>query len=184
MTGELMTRAVILGLGLLGLVFASAGCNQPYVPGYSYYPQPATVEVLRRDGNRQTPLVVLASVLGVHNADEKTGIPYSVVVRMRFENVAQSNVTFDPKSLELVTGTLRGFPAPVVRPGQPMNLAPGDRRELTAYFPFAAGASAPQLNMRNLRLRWEVRIDSTAVIQTALFERVGRDDGEDADVGY
>jgi hypothetical protein len=171
-------------VALLGLWFTCAGCHQQYVSGYSYYPQPATVEVLKRDGDQRSPLIVLAAVLGVHNVDDKAHIPYSVVVRMRFENVAKSTVSFDPASLDLVTGTLRPFPQPIARPAQPFTMKPGERRELTAYFPFPAGTSASQMNLRNLRLRWEVNIDSTIVIQTAVFERIERDDDVDYDVEY
>jgi hypothetical protein len=172
------------GFGLLGLIAVGAGCHQTYVPGYSYYPKPATVEVLKRDGDQRSPLMVLASIVGVHYADDKAQIPYSVVVRLRFENVAKSTVTFDPASLELVTGTLRPFPRPLVRPAQPFTMQAGDRRELTVYFPFPAGISAAQMNLRNLRLRWEVKIDSTTVVQTAVFERIERDDDLDHDVDY
>jgi hypothetical protein len=179
-----MTRVFAWGLGLLAMALAAGGCSQPYVSGYSYYPQPATVEVLRRDGDQRSPLMVLASVLGVHNADDKQGIPYSVVVRMRFEDVGQSKVAFDPASLELVTGSLRPFERPRVIPPGPMTLSPGDRRELTAYFPFPRGVTAEQMNMRNLRLRWEVVIDSTPVIQTAVFERVDGGNDNDSEVGY
>jgi len=172
---------------LLGLVtLAGSGCAQPpYEPGYRYFPQPATVDVLRRDGNHQTPLTVLVSVLGVHRADPKNDIPYSVVVRMRFENVGQSHVIFDPRSLELVTGTLRPFEPPIVRPSQTLDLTPGQRQEVTAYFPFPPHVKAENMNMRNLRLRWEVKIDGVTVPQTSIFERVpGGGYEEDTDLYY
>jgi hypothetical protein len=179
-----MVRAIVWAIGLLGTVLVAGGCSQPYVSGYTYYPQPATVEVLRRNGNQRSPLMVLVSVLGVHNEDTSKGIPYSVVVRMRFENVAQSNVTFDPASLELVTGTLRPFSRPRVTPPGQMTLPPGERRELTAYFPFPGDTGVSDMNMRNLRLRWEVNIDSTPVVQTVVFERMEGDSSYDYDEGY
>ena len=180
-----MRHEVVWGMALLGAALANGGCSpQPYVSGYTYYPQPATVEVLRRDGNQRSPLMVLASVLGVHNEDAKNGIPYSVVVRMRFENVGQSKVAFDPASLELVTGTLRAFERPTVKPAGPIALPPGGRYELTAYFPFSPGVTATQMNMNNMRLRWEVTIDLNPVIQTAVFERVEGGEDTDFEMGY
>ena len=159
-----------------GLLLVSGCSSSPYVSGYTYYPQPATVEVLRRGSNLPPPLSVLVSILGIHRGDPKHSIPYSVVVRMRFENIGQSRVSFDPRTLELVTGTLRSFPPPIVEPPQPVELAPGQRRELTAYFPFPPNTKASQMNLKNLRLRWEVKIDAYTVPQTALFERVERDE--------
>ena len=179
-----MTRALGLLVAMLGLVVSAGGCSGPYVSGYTYYPQPATVEVLRREGNQQSPLMVLVSVLGVHNEDAHQGIPYSVVVRMRFENVAQSKVTFDPASLELVTGTLRSFLRPRVTPAGVMTISPGERKELTAYFPFPQDVAAADMNMQNLRLRWEVTIDSTPVIQTVVFERAEGGNTVDYDEPY
>jgi hypothetical protein len=71
-----------------------------------------------------------------------------------------------------VTGTLRPFPPPILEPPQPFELAPGQRRDLVAYFPFPPGTKASQMNLQNLRLRWEVKIDGIPVAQTALFDRV------------
>jgi hypothetical protein len=98
--------------------------------------------------------------------------------------VAKSNVGFDPASLELVTGSLRAFDRPRVNPPGAMTLSPGDRRELTAYFPFPQGLIASQMNLRNLRLRWEVTIDSTPVIQSAVFERTEGGYDDDNDTAY
>ena len=179
-----MTRGLFLPLAILATALSAGGCSAPYVSGYTYYPQPATVEVVHNDANQQTPLMVLVSVLGVHNEDSHNQIPYSVVVRMRFENVAQSKVTFDPASLELVTGTLRSFSRPRVSPAGTMTLSPGDRKELTAYFPFPPDTGAQDMNLRNLRLRWEIKIDSSPVIQTVVFERAEGGNDVDYDTDY
>jgi len=176
-----MIHGLALWIGLLGAIVTVGGCSGPYVSGYTYYPQPATVEVLQREGNQRSPLMVLVSVVGIHNEDRRQGIPYSVVVRMRFEVVGQSKVTFNPASLELVTGTLRSFLRPRVTPAGVMTLSPADRSELTAYFPFPPDIGAADMNMRNLRLRWEVNIDSTPVIQSVVFERI---EGGGSDVDY
>lgn len=168
-----------LAVALCGLLFAASGCSQqsPYVSGYSFYPQPAVVDVVQRGAAQpmqqaqQTPLTVLASVLGIRRADPKHSIPESVAVRLRFENNGTSRVTFDPHSLELVTGTLQAFMPPITTPSYPIEIAPGQRQEVNAYFPFPPNMTASQMNLQNLRLRWEVRIDNYPVIQTALFQR-------------
>ena len=178
-----MASRWLLGI-VAGLLLVSGCSSSPYIPGYTYYPQPSTVEVIRRGSNQPSPLAVLVSILGVHNGDPKHGIPYSVVVRMRFENIGQSRISLDPRTLELVTGTLRSFLPPVVEPPQPVELAPGQRHGLTAYFPFPPNTKASQMNLKNLRLRWEVKIDGYTVPQTALFERVPRDYYTDTDVYY
>ena len=179
-----MIRGLIGVMGLVAGCILAGGCSGPYVSGYTYYPQPATVEVLSRDTNKRSPLMVLVTVVGIHNEDLHKGIPYSVEVRMRFENVGESKVTFDPASLELVTGTLREFSHPRVMPAGVMSLSPSDRRELTAYFPFHEDVSAADMNLRNLRLRWEVKIDSTPVIQTVVFERAEAGTTYDYDAEY
>jgi len=179
-----MVRGFALGIAVMGMVLAAGGCSQPYASGYTYYPQPATVEVLPREEKQRSPLMALVSVLGVHKEDQQQRIPYSVVVRMRFEIVGQSKVTFDPATLELVTGTLREFQRPRVTPPGLVTLAPGDRKVFTAYFPFPPGASVSDMNLRNLRLRWEVNIDSTPVIQTVVFERVEGGSDYDNEVGF
>jgi hypothetical protein len=163
------------------LLLMAPGCaTQPFVSGYYFYPQPATVEVYHRGAGQQTPLTVLASVLGVRRADTKHHIPYSMAVRLRLENNGDATIQFDPHSMELVTGTLRAFRPPLTNPAQPVDLAPGQRRDVTAYFPFPAGTTASQTNLDNLRLRWEVRIDNYSVQQTAMFERTAPDYSYDA----
>lgn len=180
-----MTRELIGAMGLLAALLACGGCaTSNYEPGYRYFPQPAVVDVIRRDGNHQSPLTVLATVVGVRRADAKQDIPYSVAVRLRFENVGQSRVSFDPRSLEMVTGTLRPFDPPVVRMQGPPDINPSERREVTAYFPFPPHTTAAGMNMRNLRLRWEVRIEGAAVPQSAVFERVTDGYYEDGDPYY
>jgi hypothetical protein len=114
---------------------------------------------------------VLASILGVRRADPESRTSAAVAARLRLENNGPSHVTFDPNSLELVTGTLQPLPPPQVQPPTTLDLAPGQRQEVTAYFPLPPGADPNRMNLNNLRLRWQVRIDNYTVPQSALFER-------------
>jgi hypothetical protein len=165
-----------------GVLMSIGGCApQPYVQGYAYDPKPNIVEVYHRVGTtEQTPLTVLASILGVHRADARRNIPYSVVVRLRLENSGQSLVSFDPATLELVTGTLKAFPPPQLRPPEVISLSSGQRRDVMAYFPFPPNATAHDMDLNHLRLRWEVKVDNVAVPQTALFQRSATYYDEDA----
>jgi hypothetical protein len=122
-----------------GLLFIAGCSNSPYESGYSYFPQPATVDVRRVGSNQPSPLTVLVTVLGVRQGDPKHDIPYSVAVRMRFENIGQSRITFDPHTLELVTGTLRPFPPPILEPPQPFELASRPAPRSRCLFSLPAG---------------------------------------------
>ena len=160
-----------------GVVLASlvGGCAQSiYVPDYTFVPQPAVIDVVRRDSKvGAQPLTVLANIYGIRYADEARHLPRSVEVRMRFENNGTTAVHFDPNTLDLVTGALRGFEHPDLVPPRVLDLAPGERASMTAYFPFARTDNGP-IDLKNLRLRWQVKIGDETVPQTALFHRLER----------
>ena len=151
----------------------SAGCApQPYVTGYTFYPQPETIEVAHRAGGAvQTPATVLVTVLGVRRADPSRQLPYSVAVRLRIENNGPGQVALDPRTLELVTGTLRHFPPPLTRPDRPVLLSPGQRQDIDASFPLPDNAQPGDFNLNHLRLKWRIDIDGHPVAQAAFFDR-------------
>ena len=62
------------------------------------------------------------------------------------------------------------FPPPQVEPPVMINLVPGQQQEVTATFPLPPTGDPQGMNLTNLRLRWQVRIDNYPVPQTALFE--------------
>lgn len=168
-----MLRQMFLRLPVLILaVPLLAGCAQSqYVPGVAFYPQPAAVEVAHPTGpqNQQVPLTVLATVLGIRNADPDAHVPYSVAIRLRFDNNGPSRVVFDPRTLELTNGELRAFPPPQTDPARVVVIQPGARQEVTAYFPFPRGTTAHDWDLKRLRLRWRVDINNYPVLQTAYF---------------
>jgi len=171
-----MTRKLIIGNRLsiaciIGLLFAASGCaSQPYESGVSFYPKPAVVRVIHGGTDEESPLTVLASIEGVRRADLDHNVAPALVVKLKFENNGPSHVTFDPISFELENGSLHPFPPPQVQPPGMIDLAPGQRQEVTASFLLPPAGYPEAMNLTNLRLRWEVRIDNYPVPQTALFE--------------
>ena len=161
---------------LVGLLSAIGGCSSSssYVDGFRYAPEPALVDVFRRGSNTQAqspPLSVMVSIIGVRRADAKAGLPASVEVRLRMEANGPAHVTFDPHTLELVTGSLQPFGAPITQPPTSISLNPGQTQNVSAFFPFPPGTSYRTLILDTLRLRWLVQIDNQTVPQTAYFER-------------
>lgn len=172
------TRAGRVGLfGLIAMaacMFAVGGCESgPYLPAYSYQPRPS-ISTVRRHGTEQQapPLTALVTILGVRKADPDHHAGPAIDVRMRFESNGTEPVTFDPSSLDLVTGSLWPFPHPYVNPPMQLTLTSGQQQNITATFPFPPNTRPEQMDLNELRLRWVVHVAGFAVAQTALFERV------------
>lgn len=167
------TRSIIFFAPAL-LLLTAAGCvssqssfPQTYLPGYQYVPQPVMATIFTRE---QKPAVnVLVSVMGIHQADQS--VPLSVELRLRMENTGVAAATLDPRSMELVSGSLQPFDAPLVRPPQPLQVAPGQTGTMTTFFRFPAGSNFQTMGLETLRLRWQVLIDNKPIEQTAYFER-------------
>jgi len=171
MTWNFIAGKRLLGASIIGLLLAVTGCaSQPYESGVTFYPKPAVVRVVHSGPDEESPLAVLASIEGIRRADPDHNLPPAVVVKLKFENSGPSQITFDPGSLALETGSLRPFPRPQVQPPAIIDLAPGQRQEVTATFPLPPPGDTRAVDLGNLRLRWQVRIDNFAVAQTALFE--------------
>lgn len=158
-------------VALMGLAALVGGCSEPYLSGYNYVPQPAVVNVAKKGAQNEIPLTVLASIVGIRNADSQHHVPYAIEVQLQFENNGPVQVVFNPSSIEMVTGTLAPFPPPQVEPPGTMVLSPGDRRQISAIFPLGMNVNPDQMNLANLRLRWTVEVNGYRVDQTALFER-------------
>jgi hypothetical protein len=171
--GRMTALTIAWTLGIAGLLLIGGGCaEQPYYSGYTFNPQPAVVQVFQRGDTKAPVATVLVSIIGIRRADTDQHRPPSIDLRLRFENNGQVPLSFDPASLDLVTGTLFPFSRPMVSPPTPIDLAPGQRAEASASFPFPPNTTPDRLNLNNLRLRWVVRVSNYPVSQTALFERV------------
>lgn len=160
---------------MVGSLFALTGCqNGPYLSDYAYQPRPGIYEVRKHGAEQQAPpLTALVTILGVRRADPDHHVGPSIDVRLRFESNGTEPVTFDPATLDLVTGTLRPFPRPYVTPPMSFDLASGQQQDVTASFPLPPNTSPDQMDLNQLRLRWVVHVAGFPVPQTALFERTG-----------
>ena len=160
--------------GLLGLLFlmTAAGCAAPppYLPGFRYTPEPALVVVPQPEKQEPT-LTVMASVVGIRRGDPGAKIPPAVEIRLRFENNGPVPVSFEPRTLDLVTGSLQDFQPVETRPSQPFQLATGQSQTISAFFPFSQGLHPGMMSLDALRLRWHVTIDGQPVMQTVNFYR-------------
>jgi hypothetical protein len=165
-------------IALAGLMLVGTGCQSgPYLSGYSYQPQPGVYDVRKHGAEQQaSPLTAMVSVLGVRRADPDHNVPASVDLRLRFESNGTEPISFDPSTLELVTGSLRPFLRPSVSPPMPLQLSSGQQQTVTATFPFPPNSKPEQWDLNELRLRWVVQVAGFAVPQTALFERTGTGD--------
>lgn len=167
-----MTRLSCLTLALLFLPLAG-GCS-PYFEDYHYVPRPAFVELPPAPPQQTPPASASISIIGVRRADSKEGIPESVQVRMRLDNNGPQPIVFDPQTMELTNGTLLRFPPPLLRPPQPINLAPMESAYLDAYFPFPPGFHHDNTDLNSLELRWLLRIGDRTAGQAVNFRRVVR----------
>ncbi|HWE02813.1 MAG TPA: hypothetical protein VG326_10430 [Tepidisphaeraceae bacterium] len=162
--------------GFCGLLMSAlvGGCapQSPYLAGYRYAPAPALVDVFRKGADsQQPPLSVMVSVIGIRRGGSTADAPPAIEVRMRFENNGQAKVSFDPSTLNLVSGTLQPFLQPEVHGPKPLQLAPGQNQTISAFFPFPRGAGPRTMGLDSLRLRWQVQVDNQVIPQTAYFER-------------
>ncbi len=165
-----MARSSCLIGTLLSLMLLT-GCSA-YVSDFQYVPHPALAEIPPAAPDKSPPVSAFATIIGVRRADAKQGIPESVEVRFRVENNGPHTVMFDPRSLELTTGDLQNFQPPVLRPIEPVTLAPTQLAMFDAFFPFPFGRSYDDTDMRSLQLRWGEKIDASPVRQIVSFRRI------------
>jgi len=149
------------------------GCST-YIDGYHYVPRPAVALVPATQPSQPPPCAAIASIVGVHREDRGAGVPESVEVRMRLENNGPESVVFDPRTMELLDGGLMEFPPPVLRPAQPVALAPTQAVVVGAYFPFPPGRSYKNTDLESLQLRWRLQVAGQEVGQAADFRRMIR----------
>jgi hypothetical protein len=173
----------VIGCVLAGLACMLAGCST-YIDDFQYSPRPAVASLSPmgqppatqpapgQPAPQQPPpaLSVLATVIGVHRADSKLGIPDSVEIRLRIDNNGPENVIFNPQTLTLINGQLVPF-GQVIAP-QPVGLDPHQTAYVTAYFPFPPGHGVGDTYMATLQLNWQVQIGGQTVAQTVSFQRV------------
>jgi hypothetical protein len=137
---------------------------QPPNPQYPPPPQGAPQE---------PPLIsTFATVVGVHRENKQAGIPTSVELRIRVVNHAAHSAVFEPQSLELVDGEMLRFSPPILRPSEPVNLAPMQAAVIHAWFPFPPGNTYENTDLSSLQVHWVIVVDGRDVEQMANFHRI------------
>ncbi|HEX3357034.1 MAG TPA: hypothetical protein VHS31_08695 [Tepidisphaeraceae bacterium] len=167
-----MNIKTLTGLLILFFLVTAAGCAAPppYFPGVRYAPEPALV-VVPQPGKQVPTLSVMASVIGIRRGDPHANVPPAVEIRLRFENNGPVAVSFEPRTLDLVTGSLQEFEPVETRPAPPFQLSTGQSQTVSAFFPFPPGFHPRMPSLDALRLRWTVTIDNQPVSQTVSFYR-------------
>lgn len=150
----------IIGIGLMG-------CSA-YDTHYKYEPHPADVPV-SVNGHSGPAVKALVTVMGLRRENKKLNIPTSVHVGLRFENVSDQAVRFDPSSLVLVAADLDQFPSPTTIPSDPVEVEPGKVGQVEAYFPFPGGKYPGGFDLSGLNLRWTLEVGGQAVPGSATF---------------
>lgn len=156
-------------LVLLSVATLLWGCST-YDTRYAFdSPVEVPVAVPGSDGARVRTLV---SVMGVHNADKHAGIPRSVEVRLRIENTSPARVSFNPRSMVLLSAGLVQFPDPILRPPGDRGLDPGQSAMIQAFFPLGEWETSERVDLSGLNLQWTLEIDDRTLTQSASFIRL------------
>jgi hypothetical protein len=156
----------------LFLLILGSGCSQ-YVENYFYVPHPAMVGITGGPPQVQPPPPPQSAAPPQPPATQPAGndlvTAYAMVVGVWR---GPENAYFDPKTLSLLDGQLREFPAPVLRPPESIMLAPSQSAEVSAFFPFPAGRSYDTTNLQSLQVRWAIMIQGDRIEQGAEFHRI------------
>ena len=160
-------RSTLL-LGLIALAVLTGCSSSPYNEDYKWAPRPATARIHPANMPNAEVLTAMGSVIGLRNEDQEQRIPESIEVRLRLDNTGNEPVSFDPRSMELMTGELIKFRPAMVRAPSQIVLESLQSTTLTALFPIPDNAG----EMRTLILRWVVQIKGQNIPQTLNFQRV------------
>ena len=134
------------------LLVVLTGCSS-YDRRYSFEPRPAEATLSAPGAPGTVAARALVSVVGVRYADPQAGLPTSVEVRVRVENVSGDVIRIDPATLQLVSADLQQFAAPIVEPATPIEVALGAPELVHAWFPFPDDPSRPPFDLSGLKRR-------------------------------
>ncbi|MCP3905082.1 MAG: hypothetical protein GY715_15770 [Planctomycetes bacterium] len=152
-----------LRLILLPAALLVGGCTSTYLHQFAYVPMPAKLELTARAD--EMPLVrILVSVIGVRRADRDAGLPVTVEMRVRVENLGtDETLTFDPTSLTLLSGDLETFSPPVLSTDAPMTVPAHGASTVEALFPVPGDGTTSAVDMDGLNLQWTIRLRDRAI---------------------
>ena len=158
-------------IAALSLLFLLVGCSA-YVPNYYYLPHPGLIGVATTQPSQQTLAQVLVTVVGIRYEDSKLNLPLSVEVRVNVDNKGTSPISVDPGAMQLNSGDLSAFSAPLSTPQSPLQIAPGQSGVLTAEFPFPDnGATFYRFDLSSLQLRLTLQVNGQLVQLAQTFRR-------------
>jgi hypothetical protein len=154
---------------LVASVLILPGCST-YLSGYYYVPRPGVVAVPASQPSDPPAATVLASVVGVRRGDEGENRPEAVEVRLRIDN-GKDALVIDPRTIELITGTLVKIGPVEPLPVEPLTLQPNQSADILAIFPFPPGLGTGNVDLAALRLSARVTIANKPVDAVFNFQR-------------
>lgn len=161
-------RSLLAGL-LLGCVIGAAGCEtSPYDDRYFYEPRPADITAEAPDGGT---IRSLATIVGVRRNVASIPHPATVDVRLRIENDTGGVIRFRPGALLLSSADVRDFPPAEIRPPGVVEIPPGARATIAAYFPFPDAAIPGDFDLSGLNLRWSMEVGDRTLTASATYWR-------------
>lgn len=167
-------RAV--GMLMVVVLMAGAGCSSTYRSGYDYAPRPVDQEV-----GPSARLVM--TVLGIRKA-EKQVRPESVEVLIRIENGGERPIRLGPGGLSMTAANLVALKPVETQPEAGAVVSPGDTAELRAYFLLPDGGGTQLADLDGLSLRVTATVGDESVTRTATFTRQDNVRGRRSNVGF
>jgi hypothetical protein len=158
---------------LLAALLCSA-CSSYY--NHVFYPAPLEVQQ-EVQGDSTSQARALVSVVGIRKPDSKAGTGVQFEVRLRIENVGASAVQLVADSLSLVAADLRSFEPPSIEP-EPAWIAQGEVAVYDIVFPFPAGTTPKDYDLKGINLGWSVDFGEQRVKTGVTFERAWSGGGE------
>jgi hypothetical protein len=150
-------KHLLISLLVPPLLLLAGGCSV-YLDGYRYLPHPGFAQSPTTQPTDQPSVTGYATVVGVRTDDADDHIPASIEVRLRVQNNSTQDVTFDPRSMQLMTGELMKFAPPILGGQQAIPLPPNGSAVVDTYFPYPVGYDAGNSDLDALQLQWQVLV--------------------------
>lgn len=131
-----------------------------------YYPSAATLQFPLSEARSADVLAHIVGVRPLRGDGEKR-----LHVRLRVTNRTSQPVEITPESLELVTGDLQNFPAPVLDE-TPVVVPPENARTFVAQFPLPANVKPGDDNLQHLHLTVTLESGDASISRAVTFQQI------------